>query len=61
MGGRLVDGLAIFVGVIIDQEHLYFVDKMLDAAALTYVAATLQAVMVLLHLIIRFGGGGRRE
>jgi hypothetical protein len=41
---------------IIDQEQLYFVNKMLNAAALTYVASTLQAVMVLLYLIMRFGG-----
>jgi hypothetical protein len=41
---------------IIDQEQLYYVDKMLHAAALTYVASTLQAVMVLLYLIMRFGG-----
>jgi Zn-dependent membrane protease YugP len=41
---------------IIDQEHLYYVEKMLGAAALTYVAATLQAVMILLYLLMRFGG-----
>jgi len=41
---------------IIDQEQLYYVEKMLNAAALTYVASTLQAVMVLLYLIMRFGG-----
>jgi Zn-dependent membrane protease YugP len=41
---------------IIDQEQLYYVEKMLNAAALTYVASTLQAVMVLLYLILRFGG-----
>ena len=41
---------------IIDQEQLYYVGKMLNAAALTYVAATLQAVMILLYLITRFGG-----
>jgi Zn-dependent membrane protease YugP len=41
---------------IIDQEQLYYVEKMLNAAALTYVAATLQALMVLLYLIMRFGG-----
>ncbi|MGD0898345.1 MAG: zinc metallopeptidase [Thermoguttaceae bacterium] len=40
---------------IVDQEQLYYVEKMLNAAALTYVAATLQAVMVLLYLLMRFG------
>ena len=41
---------------VINQDQLYYVDKMLSAAALTYVAATLQAILVLLYLIMRFGG-----
>jgi Zn-dependent membrane protease YugP len=40
---------------IIDQDGLYYVSKVLNAAALTYVAATLQAIMTLLYLIFRFG------
>jgi uncharacterized protein len=45
---------------IINSEELYYVDKVLGAAALTYVAATLQAIMTLLYLVMRFGRG-RRE
>jgi uncharacterized protein len=40
---------------IISQDDLYYVKKVLNAAALTYVAATLQAIMTLLYLIMRFG------
>jgi Zn-dependent membrane protease YugP len=43
---------------IIDQEGLYYVRKVLNAAAWTYVAATLQAVLTLLYYILRFTGGG---
>ena len=46
---------------IVDREQLVYVDKMLGAAALTYVAATLQAVMMLLYLIVRFGGNQERR
>jgi Zn-dependent membrane protease YugP len=38
---------------IIDQEGLHYVNKVLFAAALTYVAATLQAIMTLLYLLMR--------
>ncbi len=44
---------------IIDQQGLVTVRKVLNAAAWTYVAATLQSVMILLYYISRFGGGGR--
>ncbi len=44
---------------IVSPEELTYVDKVLDAAALTYVAATLQAVLTLLYLIMRFTGGSR--
>jgi Zn-dependent membrane protease YugP len=44
---------------IIDRDGLYYVNKVLNAAALTYVAATLQAIMTLLYLIFRFGGQSR--
>ena len=43
------------LGIINDQDLVY-VKKVLSAAALTYVAATLQAIMTLLYLIMRFGG-----
>jgi hypothetical protein len=40
---------------IVNEEELHYVAKVLNAAALTYVAATLQAVMTLLYYILRFG------
>ena len=39
---------------IIDRDGLYYVNKVLNAAALTYVAATLQAIMTLLYYISRY-------
>lgn len=47
---QLVEG-----GMIADREEQY-VAKVLNAAALTYVAATLQAVMTLLYFIMRANG-----
>jgi uncharacterized protein len=44
---------------IIDDEGLYYVNKVLSAAALTYVAATLQAIMTLLYLLMRAEGRNR--
>ena len=44
---------------IINEEQLAYVRKVLFAAALTYVAATLQAILTLLYLIMRFSGGSR--
>jgi uncharacterized protein len=41
---------------IIDQQQLVQVRKVLGAAALTYVAATLEAILTLLYLILRFTG-----
>jgi Zn-dependent membrane protease YugP len=38
---------------IIDQDGLYYVRKVLDAAAWTYVAATLQSLLTLLYLLSR--------
>lgn len=38
---------------IIDEKGLYYVRKVLDAAAWTYVAATLQSLLTLLYLIMR--------
>lgn len=40
---------------IVGQEEMVYVNRVLDAAALTYVAATLQAILTLLYLIMRFG------
>jgi Zn-dependent membrane protease YugP len=39
---------------IIDQDGLYYVNKVLGAAAMTYVAATLQAIMTLLYYVWRY-------
>lgn len=44
---------------IISREEAPYVAKVLNAAALTYVAATLQAVMTLLYLLMRFAGDRR--
>lgn len=41
---------------IVSQEQMVYVRKVLGAAALTYVAATLQAIMVLLYLLMRASG-----
>lgn len=44
---------------VIDGEGLVYVRKVLSAAALTYVAGTLQSVMTLLYYIMIFTGGSR--
>lgn len=41
---------------IVNTQELVYVNKVLNAAALTYVAATLQALLTLLYYIIRFTG-----
>lgn len=41
---------------IIDQQGLVYVNKVLNAAAWTYVAGTLQALLTLLYLILRAQG-----
>ncbi|WP_149496059.1 zinc metallopeptidase [Roseiconus lacunae] len=46
-------------GNIISANEEQFVAKVLNAAALTYVAGTLQAVMTLLYFIMRFMGDRR--
>jgi Zn-dependent membrane protease YugP len=47
---------------LITQEEDYYVKKVLRAAALTYVAATLTSVLTLLYYLYRFGLlGGRRS
>lgn len=44
---------------IISEEELPWVRKVLNAAALTYVAATLQSIVTLLYYVTRFAGGRR--
>ena len=44
---------------IVSQQELVYVNKVLSAAALTYVAATLQAILTLLYYIMIFTGGSR--
>jgi Zn-dependent membrane protease YugP len=46
---------------IISQDELVYVKKVLNAAALTYVAATLQAILTLLYYIMRFTGSRDRD
>jgi uncharacterized protein len=46
---------------IIHPQELSWVNKVLDAAAWTYVAATLQAVMILLYYVWRFAGVGGND
>lgn len=41
---------------IIDDQQLVYVKKVLDAAAWTYVAGTLQAIMILLYWLMRVNG-----
>ncbi len=48
----------VTLGIVSPEQRVY-VDKVLNAAALTYVAATLQAVLTLLYYILRFAGGSR--
>ena len=40
---------------IVSPPDMVYVNKVLNAAALTYVAATLQALLTLLYLVMRFG------
>lgn len=44
---------------IVDTGDMVYVNRVLNAAAWTYVAGTLQAVMTLLYYIMRFSGGNR--
>ena len=44
---------------IVNHEELTYVNKVLDAAAWTYVAATLQSVLTLLYYVSRFSGSSR--
>jgi Zn-dependent membrane protease YugP len=42
---------------IVPQEEMGYVNRVLNAAAWTYVAATLQAVLTLLYYLMHFAGG----
>lgn len=44
---------------IVPASEMVYVNKMLNAAAMTYVAATLQAIMTLLYYVMIFAGGNR--
>ncbi len=46
---------------IVDEEGAVAVRDVLNAAAWTYVAATLQSILTLLYLILRFGGYMSRD
>lgn len=46
---------------IVPQQEMTYVNGVLNAAALTYVAATLQSVLTLLYYIVRFAGDSRRS
>ena len=46
---------------IVNDEELTYVSRVLNAAALTYVAATLQAILTLLYYVMRFTGGSNRD
>lgn len=46
---------------IISQQEVGYVSKVLNAAALTYVAATLQSVLQMAYFIFRFAGSRREE
>lgn len=53
--------LALIEGGLVTREEAVAVKKVLDAAALTYVAATLTSILTLLYFLIRSGvlGGSR--
>ena len=48
------------LGIVPAGEQAY-VHKVLDAAAWTYVAGTLQSVLTLLYYVSHFAGGSRDE
>jgi Zn-dependent membrane protease YugP len=53
--------LALLAGGVISPEEDQTVGKVLNAAAWTYVAATLTGILTLLYFIFRFGGMARDE
>ena len=46
---------------IVGPQEMTYVNGVLNAAAWTYVAATLQAVLTVLYYVMMFTGGGREE
>ena len=46
---------------LVDPSEMAPVKSVLNAAALTYVAGTLQAVLTLLYYIMRYSSGERRQ
>jgi uncharacterized protein len=52
--------LLVSHGIVGNQEMVY-VNSVLNAAAWTYVAATLQSVLTVLYYVMHFTGGGRDE
>jgi Predicted Zn-dependent protease len=46
---------------LVDRQEMGTVNSVLNAAALTYVAGTLQAVLTLLYYILRYATGERRQ
>ena len=46
---------------IVNDEQLGYVRKVLNAAAWTYVAGTLQSILTLLYYVSMFSGGDRRN
>jgi Zn-dependent membrane protease YugP len=46
---------------IVDAQGAAAVSSVLDAAAWTYVAATLQTLLTLAYYLMRFGGGRSDE
>ena len=52
--------LLVTHGIVGNQEMVY-VNSVLNAAAWTYVAATLQSVLTVLYYVMQFTGGGRDE
>ena len=52
--------LLVSHGIVGNQEMVY-VNSVLNAAAWTYVAATLQSVLTVLYYVMQFTGGSRNE
>ena len=50
-------------GIVVREEEMHGVSQVLNAAAMTYVAATITAVVQLLYFLLRSGilGGGSRD
>jgi len=46
---------------IVDVDEMRAVRKVLNAAALTYVAATLQSILTLLYYVLRFTASQRHD